>query len=452
MSELFKKPIFKDLISSDLKSMALKAAIFALFVTLSFVNAIFQFVTLGLLLLYICFENSVNSIIWIVLSVALQPFISINHSLILGVILFLLLTVKLLKNIFTKQIKICDWRLLSILFLTIAVSIILLIPIVPYYNMLNSFYNLLFIWLITYTIIDFKEIKFRNILIIFSTCVAFFCVSHNLLDFCGIEVYKNILPIGNLYRFNLFLFDPNYTGGVILLALISVSILMRNKKLKENIYDYILFFVLSVSLFFTLSKAAFMGYGLLVIYLIVAKFVKTLKTRTRLETTGFLIFLGVITFSMIISYHALSIIISRLRTFESTATGFESIDNLTTGRLSLWISYIKKVFASPMLFLFGYGGSAPILEADTHNIILSILYRYGFVSLTIISVIFIIGCLFNKKRLFLKNIYAPIITVIFYLSLSGNFYTLFYAFFFIFAFFMNTNDIEKTQEEIRQDI
>ena len=461
MNLLLENPVIKFFRSTELKAMFIKLALFILCITLSAIDGSFSFLLIILFSVFVICECSFNSIVWVMLAISLQPFIMIKSFMLLAFIFLLVLLAKTIYSACNKKIKFSDWRVIILLATYVVCVVGLFLPIAQYQKFYYTICTLITLSILVLAIINFTELNLKNIYLIFSTAVAALCVIFNFIQFCGFDMFNNFLlngesafnPVfmmGDLERFYLFLADPNYTGGVILLALISLSLLFKDKELKNCIFEYSLFFILSVSLFFTLSKAAFIGYGLLILYILITGLFRTIKVRKKCETINYLVIIGVIFASMLISYQAISAVISRLISFESTATGFESVDNFTTGRLTLWVSYLKKIFASVHVFFFGYGNAAPMLDADTHNIVLSILYHHGFVAILLLAVVYIIGCVYNKKTFSLRNIYAPIIAVIFYLSLSGRLFTLFYVFFFIFTFFHDPNKA-KQEKDIQND-
>ena len=87
--------------------------------------------------------------------------------------------------------------------------------------------------------------------------------------------------------------------------------------------------------------------------------------------------------------------------FGLNAQTSNKLNEITTGRISIWASYIKKWGRSPIYLLFGRGITADnVAERSAHNLMLSILYKFGIIGTIalICVVIFIIQDKFRGKK------------------------------------------------------
>lgn len=118
------------------------------------------------------------------------------------------------------------------------------------------------------------------------------------------------------------------------------------------------------------------------------------------------------------------------------------------GRKGIWQLYLSKWKQSPTSILFGYGKSAPdIGRMSAHNLLLSLLYKYGLVGVGLIIWIilaFLLQFKINKNKLPYLIILIPILFISLFEAL-GNFWLIYMFSILIFKNFQN----EKLNVELQ---
>ena len=95
---------------------------------------------------------------------------------------------------------------------------------------------------------------------------------------------------------------------------------------------------------------------------------------------------------------------------------FEGVmDNLTTHRYGLWLSYLQYMFQYPFTLFFGSGLGAKRLAGDSpHNLYISSLYQLGIIGVILLVTTLVMLCKAFKKRhplAITKGIFVPILIV-----------------------------------------
>lgn len=444
MNYLKNNLVVKFFRSTDIKQTLIKMIIFFVFVGSSFLLYLGDVSSLILFLLSIMFtllEFSYSSVLWFLTFILIHPYVSyeyVNYAMIFFGVFFL---VKFIIDIIRKKTDVKSWQTITLMVFFGAVLILLLLPIAPYYNIEMVFQDVMFFLILSILVINFRKINLKRIFLVFSIFIALVSITYNFFtyfDWC----YEILFPQGDIFRFNLFIFDPNYTGGALLCALASILVLYKCQDINKSLF-YVLFSVISICIFNTVSKAAFIVYVLLALYVFIDLLVKAIKQKTKKQTAEILIFSGVLLFSMLISYKAVYALLSRFLQVSQSPSD-DNLSVLTTGRSDLWIMYLKEIFSSPLIALFGHGSFAPLLGADTHNALLSLLYYYGIVPVLILLAIYVVGIIKNRTKLIPFAIFASVCIFIMYMSLSILTNTCFYVFFFIFALFVYNKSNDST--------
>ncbi|MGN0841516.1 MAG: O-antigen ligase family protein [Candidatus Ornithospirochaeta sp.] len=195
----------------------------------------------------------------------------------------------------------------------------------------------------------------------------------------GIDKEKTSIVVVDYTRFSGLFADPNYYSAVLIFALIGIMILRINKKIKPTL-GYVIAIIITLIGLLTVSKSFFL---MLVVILVYYTF--SLFSQKRLAAgTGMLLLLSVLAvLAFSGSLSMLDNVIVRLTTATSKA-------ELTTGRSIIWENYSEYISSHPLIFLFGEGLDAPLLNmVGTHNIFLESIYNIGITGLLLMVTLLI---------------------------------------------------------------
>lgn len=416
--------------STELTPTLIKLCVFTLAVICSFFSATASLVTLLVFCLYISIERSYSSVLWLILLVTAQPYtpyIVIEFAMIIFCVFTL---IKFLIDGFNKKVTLNNWQAITLLIILAVSLIFLFLPFTPTRDIRGIIQNACFFIIFTILVINFEKINLKSLLTAFAIFVAVICLTFNLFQvFNLVDGVK--IPIGEIFRFSLFIKDPNYTGGALLCALASIIILYRTKNLNRFAY-FVLLFTISVCIFNTISKAAFIVYVLITGFVFIELLVISIKQKNKSCVYELLIFACIVVLSMAVSFKPILELLKRYISVKEPSTE-GTMSTLTTGRTDIWITYLNEIFSSFSIALFGKGSFAPILRFDTHNIVLSVLYQFGTIGSLLLAGIYVIGLLKLKKNLTPARAYLSFTILLMYMSLSALLNTLFYVFFLVFA-------------------
>lgn len=218
-----------------------------------------------------------------------------------------------------------------------------------------------------------------------------------------------------LNRFSGIYDDPNYYVVNVIIALCLIVILFHRKELKA-----VPFAVISLVLMFfaimTYSKSAFL---MLIIPVLMFLYTNSKNGRYFLQIACFagLFLFALYTVAGKIDF--LSAVIHRLKSAEN-------INQLTTGRFSLWQKYMNHIAKSVLHLFVGNGYGAKFVGGKAaHNTYIDMLYYLGLVGIFLmLRLIYVTAKDFQKKafvRSFL-NYSIIIVMLIMYFFLSELFY------------------------------
>lgn len=180
-------------------------------------------------------------------------------------------------------------------------------------------------------------------------------------------------------------YDPNFFT-VVNCVLIAI-ILFTTKKFTWKELLQLSFLV--VTGFMTFSKSY-----LLLMALVVGVYI--VKRSRHLGRNTLLFFGVIIAFVLVENITQLDLISVSVSRFEaSNDTG-----DLTTGRLDLWISYLKHIFKSPRVLCFGEGFNATALDVKAvHNSYIDFVYRFGAIG----SILWLIYFVMSYRSVYKKQ-------------------------------------------------
>lgn len=201
--------------------------------------------------------------------------------------------------------------------------------------------------------------------------------------------------------------DPNYYSIDLLIAMAGLYFLNIKNKVNKTFY-YIAMCILVVFVYFTYSKSAILGFGVFIVLATVFSLIAKPKIWKKL-----LLFLGVIIFALVILKLAFQVdpFITFKRFTETyvqpdSAEAAGALDNITTGRWTLWKNHLKFNFSSVKNFFIGGGLGTHVEPMEAHNTYIQIFYETGFIGLAILFGLFISVCFgigLNKSNFKPKN-------------------------------------------------
>ncbi len=174
----------------------------------------------------------------------------------------------------------------------------------------------------------------------------------------GVETSMNIM------RFSGISYDPNFFT---LIDCILIAILLFGEKKMGFIKIAALIFLVVVG-FFTFSKSY-------VLLLTLIGIVYIFKNNKKPLMTIFLILAAFICIILAEKYTNIRL----LSLIEARFSGVNGTNDLTTGRLDLWVEYIDYILNNLWCLLFGEGFNALSLGKAVHNTYIDWIYRFGII-------------------------------------------------------------------------
>lgn len=425
------KGIFNILKSTDLKVRLIKLsfALCLLFITY-FVPA-FRWVILVTFSIYIACEYSANSIIWVAFSAVTIPYTNLIgdiglYHILMGEMLAVYV-VKLLLLLTKKQFNIKNWRTITLLILFGVFTLFLLLPFAVTYK----FGSQLSLWfLVTFLIatlifvkeIDVKNFLFSLVVMLIGICLIFL-ISGIFISNLG-TVFPTSYSKGKVYRFMPMQADPNFSCGILLIGIMSLFILYKQKHINGLVY-FSLLTILGLFSLRTLSKAGILVLSVFACYIIIDVIVASVKTKNSkllIELAWYGLALGLV---CLLEWQFVDALFNRLMgdkiTLWNQSEDPLSLDNLTTGRAALWIGYLKTIFTNPRILFFGAGMNAPyIYGGAAHSTPIEYIYRIGVVEVLILVVMFVVSILPYIKNTKIFNYIPLVLITMFYCSIGST--------------------------------
>ena len=393
---------------SKLVLMISAAIVALLFVVLNEVNS---FYIVLFLLPFRCLEN-------------VPIFKTVGYISLVCILFSIVLSVKYLIKLITKKEKLLVWP-----FVLSIVLMLLGFVNFDYKNYLDLLMNWLLIATFYVMFVDYKKVK---------TSKACFSMFTGLVLSLAVSAGFYLIPSlrGQVLYYDRFIAlagDPNALQ-LICTTLIACSVcLYHNKKLNAILF-YSSTAIAALTGLLTKSKAFFVCVALTVAVHLIILIVEVYKERKKqvkiLELGLMLIILSV---AMFVFKEQIYNIIDRFK-----QTNYEGILNkITTGRVDIWLTYLKHWASSVWYILFGVGITAsPLLPvAHCHNDFIYSLYSYGIVGVAIVVALIIsyLHSVKNKKLRFkLVNI-LPVVLICMLAMIECVITSLLFKFLFMLA-------------------
>lgn len=271
-----------------------------------------------------------------------------------------------------------NWK---VLILWVIAYILLIVPINKFnFAVLSSLLAITSLFASVYLIVQYKEhFNLKKILDIWFIGVILSVVLH---------FFKGVLPHLNSYlnwfdnRFFGIHADPNYYAFELMTILIGYTYLFLKKQVD---YEYIVIMsiviglgILSLSKSFLISFAFYAGICLIYLLKYLAGKIKSKKKRHILITLTIAIM--IICLILVVALIGLRLWSENKKAFVTEGLNFIQIINvLTTGRLGIWISYIKLFINSFSNVIFGYGALNGYPYKAIHNSVIQFIFFGGLI-------------------------------------------------------------------------
>ncbi len=157
--------------------------------------------------------------------------------------------------------------------------------------------------------------------------------------------------------------DPNIYTAANCVAI--SALLFSNKKL--NVKQILLICFLVIVGFFTYSKSYILTIAVIALVYMLKSGRHVVRNLLLLVSVGVVF----IVIERYINLNVLDILLSRF-------DGAENADDLTTGRLDLWVQYIQYIFSDIKIIFFGDGFNSLSIPKAAHNTYIEMFFRYGF--------------------------------------------------------------------------
>jgi O-antigen ligase len=274
--------------------------------------------------------------------------------------------------------------------------------------------NLLFVFFVVKNV--FKE-KVSDIFILYVLGVVLSSMVtlcdgsvFNISEYIAEKKVSTMYGFGNVLRFSGLYADPNYYSINAIISLCLLVLLDYSKKINSLSAIVILVALISFVIL-SRSKSALLMMALPAFLYVYSNYKRRQRVKQVFTIIGILVII-VAAFSGRIS--ALDIVLTRLQ-------DADNINELTTGRVSLWLMYLKYFGNLPLSIFYGNGLGYPLLDGHgAHNTYIDIIYYIGILGgvacFAIIKRIFGLTQVYIKRNLLNFSILICIGIMYFFLS------------------------------------
>ena len=443
--------IIKFLTSKDLKVKFIKLAILLFFMSLGLLSDIFVCMVFILCSIYTICEFSADSLIWTLLTAVYMLYSCAGFTFFVMWVFIGVLLLKLVLDLINKKISLKSWRFITIFSLFASLCLLILLPLCKSYVFSTQLNKFSLFALVVLALVYINEINIKNTLLLFVSMVCVMGLVNFIFNQFGLgsTIYKAYYSNGILVRFSPFSEDPNFSGAIIICAIMSWFVAYK----KEYINKYLYFgglTVLGMYLLMTISKACYFIIAIFALYVIVENIVISVKTKNPKHLIELAYYLGVLLIACAICWRYIDSMCQRIlnpaEAWWNEGRDDAGLSNLTTGRVDLWLGYLQAIFGSVRILLFGAGTVAEYVgHGATHSMPLDYLYRYGLLVVLVLIALFIVAVLPYLKKAKPYN-YVPLICITgIYCSIGSVSVKYIYAFTIIFIT-LCCNGIEALKE------
>ncbi len=189
-------------------------------------------------------------------------------------------------------------------------------------------------------------------------------------------------------RFSGLNHDPNYYSAMLLPAVVVTFQSLFLDKKNKRIINIILFGIISLLGFLTLSKSFILVYAVIV----------GLIMLTQIKKRPFLVLFLILLIAGVIIIDPLGVFSKLLLRFDDVH-GVRDLNTLTTGRLNIWKMYISEITKSKFRMFFGYGIDADYVNGTaTHNLYIEGIYKLGIIGLVLFAAYYTVIFVSHRKK------------------------------------------------------
>lgn len=424
--------VFDFLHNKDLKNRLIKLCIVLGLTFLAELNSNIEIVAKCTMLAFVIFEWSPSSIVWVCVAGFYSGTIGGTVNWLIYA-MCIILAIRFILECMAKKVNFKDWKLITISILYVLIVLLMLLPLSTEYKFSSQFSRIPLFTLIVFMVYYVKEINIRDLLFISAISVVAGCFALSLAGTC--KPYEAGFKIqyskGWVNRYAVFMEDPNFTGSILLGGIASAYILHRREKINCMLY-YILVAMLGFFTLRTLSKATMLMLGVLALYILIENIVRFIKTKNKQYLIELGVYLGLALIVCAIEWKYVDAFVGRF--FRNTTgwwsdSGNGAIDEITTGRFSLWKMYLEEIFGSARIFLFGAGIDSALLEGcSAHSMPITYVWKCGALVCLMLLAITVIGCIPYLKKCKPYNFIPMIIIFGIMCSLGSTLNRYFYVF------------------------
>lgn len=219
--------------------------------------------------------------------------------------------------------------------------------------------------------------------VIASICALNFALYPNIGKFIRVDAYLTIIRRSGFYG------DANFYTAQVLAALAgALSLIIREEGRGRRVFLGVLIFLLMYCGLLSGSKS----FVLVAVVVLLIWIFAILKMRGR---AGLKIVL-ILSMAMATAYIATSALFGGLiQVLLTRFSGANDLESFTTGRITLWETYLTAVFSDVKIFLLGKGYIRSLIgELSSHSTPIQILYQLGFVGAPVL--IYWLVCFYRK--------------------------------------------------------
>lgn len=265
-------------------------------------------------------------------------------------------------------------------------------------NILNFYSNLLILGSCYIVFCYYKEINVKKVCLYFVAgllmSILLTCATYLIKDFR----YLVVTPYD---RIKFFCANPNYmqSQAIIALAIIVVAVFKYNLAWYYSIPASA---IICVAGFLTNSKT----FLVLLCILALLYACNLIASKNRKNFVPVIVFVCVF---IVVVLACSGYIIDTIERFGEC--GFDKVlDNIFTGRYSIWKMYLAELASSPMSIFFGKGVCFEMLGIDMHSSYIMLLYEYGLIGVLMIAglIYAYISCA-DKSKVLSKTSFIPLV-------------------------------------------
>ena len=408
-------PIIRFLSGKDFKTKAIKLSVVLAFMCLGFISDLCAYIAFAFCATFIAFEFSMESIFWVVLLAINTQYGITSITLIAMWEMIAVLLIKFIVDLKYRRINYKNWRFITIVTLFAILCLLTLLPLSQVYKFGLQLRAFSLFALSVLGLLYVKQINFKQFFTLIAISVVVLCGCFYLFELVDLVSMGYTAPYskGIVNRFSAFSADPNFTGAILICALMCWFIAYKKKFIRKNLY-FIGLTLIGIFLLMTISKATYLIVGLFGAYVIVENIVTSIKTKNSKYLLELAWYVLALIIACVVCWRYLDAMYQRI--FHPGMGWWsegenQGLSNFTTGRIDLWKIYLKAIFSSGSVFLFGHGtGSDYVGPGATHSMPLDYLYRYGFLTTIILVAIFVIATIPYLKKAKVFN-FIPLVCI-----------------------------------------